>query len=391
MKVGGIPGPPALHTLIRILRAHVRDEPLEASLDLSSEQGWDDLIACARDHQVEPILWSPRTRCGLPKLSPKQRDAAAEACQVALRRNLLMAGELKAVLERLDDEGVPAIALKGPVMAELAYRDLALRNFVDLDVLVSPEDVSSALKVLGGMGYCALDVPLRYCEWNRQVQLFCPQKVATVELHWAVVHSYFLPELSAVDWWSPSVDCRVAGVGMRTLSMEHQAVYTCIHGAKHNWSRLKWLADLAGLLARNPNLNWEAIRRCFEEIRSPRILSLGMGLANELFDSRMPEWILSDYRSNAVVQRLRNVVVEHWIRDSGAGRHSLSGLSFASLLLPDVRRKAVLWWGAATVPTSADFRATPLPAALQPAYRFIRPLRLALKFAQRIVTGVAVH
>jgi len=43
---------------------------------------------------------------------------------------------------------LPAIPYKGPVLAESAYGDVALRNFGDLDFLISPVDFGQAKQAL---------------------------------------------------------------------------------------------------------------------------------------------------------------------------------------------------------------------------------------------------
>ena len=40
------------------------------------------------------------------------------------------------------------VPVKGPVLASTAYGDIAMREFVDLDILVRPSDVASAMTIL---------------------------------------------------------------------------------------------------------------------------------------------------------------------------------------------------------------------------------------------------
>jgi len=38
--------------------------------------------------------------------------------------------------------------------------------------------------------------------------------------------------------------------------MEDELVLICIHGAKHFWERLMWIADVAALISRQTAINW---------------------------------------------------------------------------------------------------------------------------------------
>lgn len=71
-----------------------------------------------------------------------------------------------------------------------------------------------------------------------------------VEIHWRLVdNSYFFPEISAL---SPTRIVTIpAGAGLRTLDDNDLFAYLRVHGATHGWSRLKWLADAAALMARD--------------------------------------------------------------------------------------------------------------------------------------------
>src|SRR5204862_1630752 len=49
--------------------------------------------------------------------------------------------------------GLAPLALKGPVLSERLYGDAALRRATDLDLLVRPDDLETALGVLRSLGY----------------------------------------------------------------------------------------------------------------------------------------------------------------------------------------------------------------------------------------------
>ena len=73
--------------------------------------------------------------------------------QLNARKNLKFTAELFRILDCLEANSIPAIPLKGPVLAETVFGDLALRDFSDLDVLVHAHDVLRAKGALQSLDY----------------------------------------------------------------------------------------------------------------------------------------------------------------------------------------------------------------------------------------------
>ena len=67
-------------------------------------------------------------------------------------RHLLMTAVLERVSRTLDEAGVPHVAIKGPVLAELVYPRPDLREYGDLDLLVPPSAFAAALETLEAGG-----------------------------------------------------------------------------------------------------------------------------------------------------------------------------------------------------------------------------------------------
>ncbi len=67
-------------------------------------------------------------------------------------RNFELTKELLEILSLLEKSDVDALAFKGPVLAQQLYGDLALREFGDLDILVSPSDAWTVIELLSAQG-----------------------------------------------------------------------------------------------------------------------------------------------------------------------------------------------------------------------------------------------
>lgn len=141
-------------------------------------------------------------------------------------------------------------------LAQLAYGNLGTKQSRDIDLLVTPEAVPRALQTLERLGYFG-SPPLppmtdkRYGRWIKfahEFLLFHETTSVMVELHWKLAdNDYFLPGISAAS--STQLVPISNQMSIRTFTDDDLFTYLCVHGAMHGWSRLKWLADVAALMA----------------------------------------------------------------------------------------------------------------------------------------------
>src|SRR5215210_4865854 len=114
---------------------------------------WEYLILTAHLHGVAPLLYW--------HLHVARSDAVPESVLNHLRdhfhanslRNLSLTGELLRILRAFRAHGVDAVPYKGPALAASAYSNLALREFIDLDIMVRRQDVQKAKESLAFLGY----------------------------------------------------------------------------------------------------------------------------------------------------------------------------------------------------------------------------------------------
>jgi hypothetical protein len=328
-----------------------------------------------------------------PASVPEGVTQALQTSYVAnAQRNLFLAAELVRVVRRLEAEGIPVLALKGPVLAVTAFGDLALRQFYDLDLLVPPEDVPRTRHLLLSNGYTTdtdaaeVEATLQKPE-KSQIALRHAATGQVVELHWRLV-----PERLAYNF-QPEVlrergqDVSLAGTTIRTLAPEDLLVYLCAHGTKHVWRRLHWLVSVAALLQATPEIDWARCWTVAGHVRSRRPLRLALALVRDVLHeplpSRVERWVKDD-------RRVRWLAA--WVtRRIYAGEHREDGLAYnAFLLLTRERLRDGLQHSVGRLrshlqPGSRDRALVTLPRALHPLYYVLRPLRLAGKAGADLV------
>ena len=126
---------------------------------------------------------------------------------------------------------------------------MGLRRMSDLDLLVKPESLQAALRVLEGLGYRLQKITYH------AVLLGGPAGDLVVELHWTLPGGQALP-----DWLWRELSHEGPRSGGENPLLAH-LLYLCAHLAitHPDQPRLLWLYDLRLLLAAATELTWEDI------------------------------------------------------------------------------------------------------------------------------------
>jgi len=110
--------------------------------------------------------------------------------------NMALTGELIKIQNLLKSQAIPMLAFKGPVLAQLAYNNIAARQFVDLDILVPSKEVAKASQLLREQGYqpqfnLTEAQEQLYVKVRSEHSFWHPEKEICVDLHWSIMPKYF--------------------------------------------------------------------------------------------------------------------------------------------------------------------------------------------------------
>lgn len=361
---------------------------VQAVLGLDIDWAW--LTGQARKHDIEPFLYAYLRDVPKNKVPSVVRDRLKRRSGLLAVTNMHRARELLRVVGRLEAARLPALSFKGPVLGALSYGDMTLRPAVDLDVLISPEHFHAALKVLYDSGYESVTCPeppprsserhAAFAAWNRSCELYHSEKQVYVELHYAFFPQGVPDVLSPEAVWARHVKTSFLGRSIRTLAPEDHLLYVCAHGTWHRWAKLKWIADVAGLLARISDLDFGVIRTQAEHSGALRRVRLGVGLAHQLLGASVPPgWrrdIVGDPAVSKMVQTVRNAWLftyrttdaDPWV----ALRFQLRARERWRDRWAFLRRELPHLVG----PSDQDRAAVPLPSVLEWLYLVVRPFRV---------------
>jgi hypothetical protein len=118
-----------------------------------------------------------------------------------------------------------------------------------------------------------------------------------------MAHDQFAFHLDRPEIWDHLIPVSIDGKEVRGLAPEYLLIILCVHGSKHAWERLKWIADVAELL-RAQQLNWKRVFSTATKWKCRRMLLLGLELANRLMETPLPPDVLNEISADHDVAML---------------------------------------------------------------------------------------
>jgi hypothetical protein len=335
-------------------------------------------LACA--HGLLPWLARGLAAAGMTEGAHAPIAAAAAARAARTLGQVRRLAELYALLERA---GIRALPFKGPVLSLQLYGDVALRQSVDLDLVVPFDRYRDARAALVAHG-----LPPRGGHTARQERtLFrwlghAPfgHGADFVELHWRFADRRFPFALRVEDALARSRPALLAGVVFPMMADDDLLAVLAMHGTRHLYERLEWLAGVTRRLVAQRG-EAERLVAHAESLRARRMLLVSVHVAHQVLGFAIErDWaraLAADPDAAAIGATMAMDLEANVRRDAPfASAHALQR-RYADLV--DTRLdRARLWMHAALDPTARDHEAVALPDMLVPLHRVIRPARLAL-------------
>jgi len=264
------------------------------------------LLVLAEEHGVIGQLAGCLRKLHENSVSPGIRQALADRQRAQIFFSLRLTAELFGLLELFSSQGIEALVVKGPVLAVQAYGDPAMRSYGDLDMLVRQRNIRRATELMSAAGYVPA-VSLSAIDAGRipgQYLFSKPDSKLIVELHNDCTLRYFPRRLPLEEFFARQIRVRVDGHDVSALSVEDELVLICIHGAKHFWERLMWIADVAALISRQTAINWERVADSAKAVGAERMLHTGLRLASDLLKAQLPGKVQAAVQADTAATRL---------------------------------------------------------------------------------------
>jgi hypothetical protein len=356
---------------------------IAAAAALIDDWAGAERLACA--HGLLP--WLAR---GLSAAGPTEdaHGLVASAAGASAARTLGQVRRLAELWSLLARAGVPALPFKGPVLSLQLYGDVALRQSVDLDLAVPFRCYRDARAALVAHG-----LPPRGGHSERQERTFfrwlghAPfgRGEDFVELHWRFADRRFPFALRVEDALARSRSLGLAGVALPVMCDDDLVAVLAMHGARHLYERLEWLAGVTRLLVAQRGQAARLVAHA-ESLRARRMLAVSVHVAHHVLGFPLEgDWrraLASDHGAAAIGATMAAELEANARRNAPFPSHAALQRRYAELV--DTRLdRARLFVHAAMDPTARDHEVLALPDALMPLHHVLRPARLAAAYAAR--------
>lgn len=367
---------------------------------VSQSVDWSTVQTLAQSHGVVPIVSDSLSK-HCPELVSQEILESFEALHLQITKyNLRLFQELVSVLDQLETAGIQAIPYRGPVLASDVYGGVSQRQFTDIDLFVHWSDIPAIRALLLENGYTrqferdSTTELTRGQEWayttfRRDYPFYNPESDTMIELHWRVLDRRFPTTIELDDVWDRREMTTISGETIPMLAPEDRLLMLCVHGTRHYWERLAWLSDIAELLE-NEDIDWKTVLERARSYNAERMFLLGPTLANRLYGTSLPEFILDRIRDDEQLLAVEQRVLQILFTADGPNENDFTP-QLRQLKTLDShldRTQFLLKW--LLTPSRAEIETFALPRPLAFCYILYRPLHL-LSFAVRDVVKRKDH
>ncbi len=296
------------------------------------------------------------------------------------KQNMLMTSELIKVTKFLKENGINAIAFKGPVLSQIAYDDITLRQYVDLDILVRLKDINRLGKLLSEENYEEV-FDLEEYQKEKLVDIVHDRSFLNkinnilIEAHWTLSSAEFFMDLEKLNYFD-SQKYKLKNSEIDILSNEIHFIYLCIHGYKHMWERLEWLVDI-NLIIVKKIIDFEKVLSLAKKIDADRVVLSSILLCEKVFFINLN--INLKTRDKKIIENTDKIYyrfIKEFEYTDKIHTKEISSVQWFMLKNTSYRFK---YLKSMLHPTEYDYRVIKLPRSLNFLYYVIRPFNIIIK------------
>lgn len=338
------------------------------------------LLKLAQKHAVFPLLY--KTLKKAPDINLENLQSHYYAIS---QFNISLSSELVHIMQLLDKEKINILTFKGPSLAQLAYEDITLRQFTDIDLLIQKKDRYKVIQIMLEAGYVS-EINLNKNTFQSFVNsvnvlgFYKPETTIYIEIHWELFAKNY-----AITWdesliWEKTTFLKIDQHTIQTLQREQLFLYLCIHGSKHLFERLSWVCDIDRMIRSQTNISWENILDNAIKLGVMRIVLLSLALSEELLKSPLPQHIKEKIKEDKKVIKIMKKIIKMYFTEDKKTYKNYCTFKLLYSMRENHKDKLRFIQYSLFSPKFDDFKYIQFPNHLTFLYTFIRPLRLLFKY-----------
>jgi len=285
---------------------------------------WKVLLSLAGDHGVSGLLALRLQGLNFQSVPPEARENLNARIRAQHLFSLSMTAELFHIIEDFCSATIDTVLVKGPLISLLAYGDPSLRGYGDLDLFVRHAQILAASQRMVALGFHpnVQESAIRAGKIPGEYVFKRPGTQRLVEIHTEHTFRYYPRPMPIDALFARRRALLLDGRSVPALCLEDDLLMHCIHGAKDFWARLMWVADVASLVARHPEIDWERLFQYAREVNAERMLLVGLQLGAVLLAVHLPQSVSARVEKDPVVATLCRQIAR-WLPAAGYAQPSL--------------------------------------------------------------------
>ncbi|UOR13774.1 nucleotidyltransferase domain-containing protein [Halobacillus amylolyticus] len=295
--------PRELRLILELLKCENSHQVTAINPDLFKDIDWELFIKQTKHHRIYPFLYSKIKGTDENMIPPNViKDVSYEYKRNTFQM-LHLSGQMEQLNQKFSEHQIKLLFLKGPVLAHDLYGDLSLRTSSDLDVLIPMDDLARTEQLLVSLGYKKDDYiqgVLSDWKWrHHHVTYFHPEQGVKVEVHWRL-NPGPAKEPSFHELWERKRNITFTNQPVYLLSKEDLFLFLASHGARHGWSRLRWLVDIQQLMRQK--VKWEDVSRLIKKYHYRHVGVQATILATQLLNTPLIKEIETTSKGEKLAQ-----------------------------------------------------------------------------------------
>ncbi|PEL07012.1 nucleotidyltransferase family protein [Bacillus sp. AFS017336] len=278
------------------------DDPNNALLNNNKvlvDIDWDHFLKLTMHHRMFSVIYSKIKSLSDSIVPAFVKQNLKKQYQKNTFQMLHLSAEMEKVSKLLTENKIRVIFLKGPVLATELYGDISLRTSSDLDILVPLHDLDRIEKILIEEGFEKdeyIKTVLNDWKWrHHHITYYHPKKRIKLEVHWRL-NPGPRREPDFNDLWKRKRKSSITKYPIYILGREDLFIFLITHGARHGWSRLRWLMDIHQIL-KQP-IDWNKLKVLLDKYQCVHIGGQAIILSSHLLNTPITKEMEQLIKSN---------------------------------------------------------------------------------------------
>ncbi len=268
---------------------------------------WDCFVKKARENGVSAVVYSrlieiKKDCTHIPSFILKKLK---KVYYLNATQNSLIFEELEKVLNTFRKSGTQVIVLKGAVLAEKIYGNLALRPMMDVDLLAKKEDLFSLDEQMKILGYRPSDISVEDIDLSStylttlDYRSLSPNS-PSFHVHWHFVNSTipnesYIKNIIIEDIWRDAEKTKIANVETLVMAPYHLLIHLSEHALRvtHSLSRLGFFCDIdEAVNFYQERLDWDRLVKESLKFNLSQMVYINLYFASRFLETKIPEYVL---------------------------------------------------------------------------------------------------